>query len=79
MADRFKARYQAQDGYAGGAKPKFVTIDEQDILNCDTEDEMREIYDEAIYAHFQENVTPCGENEDEFLAWARERIAAKGK
>ena len=41
-----KITYQIEDGYVGGARPQIVEIDEVEIENCETMDEVEElIYD----------------------------------
>ena len=67
----FKAKYAVDDGYAGGARPHFVTIDEADLNDCETDEQLLEAYNEVIYDHFTERITPYGQNEAEFLEWAK--------
>ena len=74
MSKTFQGRYQVQDGYAGGSRPKFVTI-AADVLPDDmTDDELVELYEDLIQQDFEANVTPGAERIDAFVAWAREQI-----
>lgn len=78
MAEKFQGRYQVQDGYAGGARPKYVTICADDLEEDMTDDELVEFYEDEIQRHYEENVSPGAERVDEFVSWAREQLARRG-
>jgi hypothetical protein len=77
MSEKFQGRYQVQDGYAGGARPKYVSIDADGIEDDITDEELIEYYEDAIQQHFEENVTPGAERVYEFVSWAREQLAKR--
>ena len=79
MSKKFQGRYQVQDGYAGGSRPQYVPIDDDGIEDDMTDEEMIEYYENAIQEHFEKNVTPGAERVDEFVSWAREQLANRGK
>jgi len=73
----FRGRYQVQDGYAGGARPKYVEI-HADELEDDMDDAaIIELYEAIIQTDFEEKVTPAAERTDEFLVWAHEQLSAR--
>ena len=77
MAEKFQARYQVQDGYAGGARLHF-NIRADDIEDdMTTEDQLVEFYESAVRDHYDEHVYPGAERVDEFVSWARAQLAAR--
>lgn len=48
--------YYINDGYAGN-RPKHVTVDDDELKECETEDEKKEIIETAIQEHFEQNVS----------------------
>ena len=79
MSEKFQGRYQVQDGYAGGARPKYVGINASELNDDMTDDDLVDFYHDAIDQHFAENVTPGAERVDEFVSWAREQLEKRGK
>lgn len=77
MTAKFKARYQAQDGYAGGSRPKHFTIISDELEDDMDEESLIAFYEDAVQSHFEQNVTPGAERVDEFVAWAREQLAKR--
>lgn len=73
----FKARYEVDDGYVGGARPQHVTIDESDIEEDMGEGELRELYQDYVEEDFRQRISAYGQNEDEFVAWAKQIIAER--
>ncbi len=77
MTEKFKARYEVSDGYIGKSRPLYVSIAADDLYEEMTDEDIREVYEENIQAHYEQNVCPEGDNEAEFLAWAKETIKQK--
>jgi hypothetical protein len=74
MTEKFQARYEVADGYAGKSRPLHVSIAADDLYEEMTDEDIREVYEENIRCHFEQNVRPEGDNEAEFLTWAKETI-----
>lgn len=77
MTEKFQARYQVHDGYAGGARPKHFTISADDLEDDMTEEQLVEFYESSVQDHYDEHVFPGAERVDEFVAWARAQLAAR--
>lgn len=75
MAEKFKARYQVQDGYAGGARPQHFIIGADDLNDDMTDEQLMEFYESSVQDHYNEKVSPGAERIDEFVAWARTQLA----
>jgi len=77
MSD-FKAKYEVDDGYAGGSRPQAFTIREGDYdFAPDMTDEfLEEMFCEAIDEHMRQHITFHKVNLTEFIAWARKQIEA---
>lgn len=52
-----KIRYQADDGYITGSRPQYVEISDEDILECETKDEVETLICEAVDEDFALKVT----------------------
>ena len=81
MSDRktFEARYQVEDGYAGGTRPQYFTIDAGDLEDDMTDDELESLYHEKCEEDMRQKIG-CGPNRiDEFVAWAREQLNERAK
>ncbi len=77
MTEKFQARYEVADGYVGKSRPLYVSISADDLYEDMTDEDIKEVYEENIDSHFEQNVRPEGENEEEFLTWAKETIKQK--
>ena len=66
---KMKVRWQAEDGYVGGARPQSFNINIEDMAeSCDTEQEARDYLEQEVREDFESKVTPCTSNEDEVIA-----------
>ena len=76
MSDNyFKGRYHVADGYVGGQRPQSFRVDEHELDDEMTDEQIVALYDEAADDHFQSHIFfPSVEREAEFIAWAREQI-----
>ena len=76
MAKEFKVRWEVGDGYAGKSRPQSFQISADD-LNADmTVDDIRKMLIDITQEQFEQTVCWYLNNDDEFLEWAQERIAA---
>lgn len=76
MAEKFEATWEAEDGYVGGSRPHHVSI-RADELDEDMDDEqLKNLFWEAIQSDFEQRCSPVSEDEGKFLEWAKEQIAA---
>lgn len=77
MSETFEGTYEVDDGYVGKGRPKPFEIDADDLDDDMTDDEIAELYDNSARDAFEQEVTYYTNNGDEFLAWAREQLAAR--
>lgn len=76
MAERFKITWEAEDGYVSGSRPHHTSLLDDDFETDTSEKELREIFWQAVQDDFANKVSPVSDQEEEFLAWAKERQAA---
>ncbi|MCA8972870.1 MAG: hypothetical protein KDC95_24005 [Planctomycetes bacterium] len=57
--------WEVSDGYCGGSRPHTTKIDQSELMDRDTEDEVRELISECIQDHFEQEVLPSWEQKDE--------------
>lgn len=50
---KMKITWQFNDGYAGGSRPQYTTIYDDELLACDNIEEMRELIDERVQQDFE--------------------------
>lgn len=48
--------YYINDGYAG-SRSKYVTVNDEDLEECETEEAKIELIEAAIQEHFEQNVS----------------------
>ena len=53
-----KIRYEVGDGYAGGSRPHYVTVDDGDLADCETREEKIALIDECVDDHFRATIIP---------------------
>lgn len=76
MSDTFKGRYTVGGGYIGGsARPHHFTIRASDLSDDMTDLELENLYYESAQEHFEQHITCETYDADEFVAWARARLA----
>jgi hypothetical protein len=74
--DRFEITYGIDDGYVGGDRPQHTSIDADDFGPDTTEEDLKALFWEEIERHFREHCSTYSEQEDEFVAWAKEKQKA---
>lgn len=75
--DKFQAKYQVEDGYAGKDRPRHFNIDPSQLEDDMDDGDLERFYEEAVQEHFEQNIAPAAERVDEFIAWAKARIAER--
>lgn len=78
-SNRFTARYGVDDGYVSGGRTHSFSVDAGDLDADMTEKELESLFYESMQDDFEQKVQPYPMNIDEFVAWAREQIEARGK
>lgn len=65
-----KINWEIDDGYVSGSRPQSTRISEEDLLECETEEQVREMLEESVEDDFRNHVNWCFSNLDELLeAW----------
>lgn len=54
-----KVRWQVEDGYMGKSRPQYTKIDDDDWLDCESDDERDLLIEEYIQQDFDERMTWC--------------------
>lgn len=76
----FEAQYQVEDGYVTGSRPQTFEINAEDLPDdMDNDEALMEFYDNEISADFQDSgkIYPQAQKVDQFVAWAKARLAER--
>lgn len=76
---KFEGIYQVEDGYAGGARPQYFTIDDSDIEDDMSESDLEELFEEFAQDDFEDKISFCTQNGYEFVEWAKKVIKDRAK
>jgi hypothetical protein len=52
-----KIIYYVEDGYLSGSRPQTIYVDDQDLADCDSAAEKKELIEGAIQDHFESHVS----------------------
>jgi len=52
-----KVKWEVEDGYAGGSRPQYTVIDDDDLAECETEEEKEEFISQCIQKDFMIEIT----------------------
>ena len=77
MSEKFNAKYSVDDGYAGASRPQHFHIDESEVEDDMDQQDLRMLYSEMVLEDVENKVSAYGENEEEFISWAKEVIASR--
>lgn len=77
--EKFEARYQVADGYAGGSRPQHFKIRASDLEDDMDDEALERFYEEAVQGDFEQRICPDSERVSEFIAWAKEHLAERSK
>ncbi len=72
----FKVNWQADDGYVWRDRPQSFKIHAGELSGDETAEDLKAIFWSAIDSDFAEKIHATCSQEDEFVAWATEQIAA---
>lgn len=56
--DKIEVTWEVADGYAGRTRPQTTKIDHSEIVDCDSEDEVKWLIEEAIQSDFEQKISP---------------------
>lgn len=59
-----KINWQCYDGYVGGSRPQVANLDEEELLDCETEEEVEELIERAVEEAFREKVSYAYDNKE---------------
>lgn len=80
MRDTFDVTYGNDDGYAGGDRPHSFEIDADDLYSDMTEESIKKMFWREIEQDFSNrHLHLYCDQEEEFVAWAKEQIAQMEK
>jgi hypothetical protein len=69
--EHFRITWEVDDGYVGKSRPQQCFIEENDIEEDMTEEDLRELFSTVIQDSFEQKVNPVSDDESEFLEWAK--------
>ena len=50
--------YEIQDGYAGKSRPQYVNVSDDELNECETYEEKKQLIEDAVQEHFEQNIYP---------------------
>jgi len=77
--NKFQAKYEINDGYAGKTRPQHFSIDADDLKDDMSDEELEHFYEQAVHIDFQQRITPCSQRTSEFVEWAKQQLAERSK
>jgi hypothetical protein len=57
MSGKLEVRWEVADGYAGRTRPQTTRIDHSEIMDCDTEEEVRRLIEDSIQNDFEQKIS----------------------
>lgn len=79
MSNKFRVTWEADDGYAGGSAPQRFSISADDVPDDMDDEELRKWFWESVQEDFEQRVSAISQDEDEFVAWAKEVLIEREK
>jgi hypothetical protein len=67
-----EVRWQTEDGYCGGSRPQYVTIDSSEIESHMSDDALERLLEDIVQDDFEQRVSFCINNREHVLKWMRE-------
>jgi len=77
--DKFKLRYEIEDGYVGGSRPQYVDIYAEDFEDDMDEEDIREMIEDLAHEDMIERVSATVNNLGEAVAWVSEILNREGE
>lgn len=76
---RFTGQYAIDDGYVGGDRTQYFSIDASELDDEMTDDELINFYEETAEDCFRQSIGITTRRRDEFVAWARAALNSREK
>lgn len=77
--DRFEVTWETDDGYVGGSRPHHFNIQEDDLSDDETDTSLSALFQDMMQADFEQTVSPYSGDEEEFIEWAKQRLAERSQ
>lgn len=71
-------QWEVRDGYGGKSRPQYTTVDDSELLECDTIDEALQVIEDAIRDDFDQSIAPDW-NEEDFRKQMKKLFVDKGR
>ena len=52
-----KVKWQVDDGYVSGSRPQTTKIDDDELAECETEEERKELINDYIQNDFEQRIS----------------------
>jgi hypothetical protein len=65
------------DGYVGKERPHYFSIDASNLEEDMDDSDLRELFEDSMQGHFEQNVFPESENKEAFVEWARSQLSSR--
>ena len=52
-----KIKWEVEDGYVGKSRPQYLTIDDKEIEDCETEEEKQALIEEYVKDDFDQMIS----------------------
>ena len=56
--DKISVTWEVADGYAGRTRPQTTKISHSEIVDCDSEDEVKKLIEDSIQDDFDQKISP---------------------
>ena len=75
-SDHFRVTWEAEDGFVSGSRPHSFKINAEE-LDSDDERSLHDYFWEYVQDEFTQHVSPTSDDEERFIAWAKQKIAER--
>jgi hypothetical protein len=76
---KFSGQYVVDDGYVGGDRPQYFSVDAYELDDDMTDEELANFYEETAEECFRQKISISIRKRDAFVEWARAVLAARDK
>ena len=70
--NNMKVNWEVEDGYIGKYRPQHTEIDDIELLECETEEEVKELIDDAVQEDFSSKIYYSINNTDDIIKYWKE-------
>lgn len=78
MSNKFTITWEASDGYCGGGRPHSINFRADELEDDMSDADLESLFWDAVRIDFENQVSPVSNDQDNFIAWAKEQIARRG-